>query len=452
MSTTPQKRVAIIGAGPSGLAQLCAFQSAKDKGAQIPEIICFDKQADWGGLWQYSWRTGVDKHGEPIHNSMYRQLWSNGSKEGLEFSDYSFDEHFGRPIPSYPPRQVLLDYIEGRAKKTPGIRDKIRFNTVVRMVEEMDDGKFKIVVEDLTKSQVYSQEFDYVVVATGHFSVPNVPHYPGFETFPGRILHAHDFRNALEFKDENLLIMGTSYSAEDIGSQCWKYGCRSITFVHRTAPMGYDWPDNIQEVHGLVKMEGNTAFFQDGTSKEVDGIILCTGYNHHFPFMSSNLTLSCPNVLATPMLYKGVAFVNNPNVFYLGMQDQWYTFTMFDAQAYWTRDVILGRIVIPNYITMQADITARIQAESNLKDDYERIAFQGAYTKELIEETDYPKFDIEKANEAFFQWKKHKKKGIMTFRDNHGYESPVTGTRASPHHTVWKDCLDDSAEEYLRTT
>jgi trimethylamine monooxygenase len=25
----------------------------------------------------------VDEHGEPLHNSMYHQLWSNGPKEGL---------------------------------------------------------------------------------------------------------------------------------------------------------------------------------------------------------------------------------------------------------------------------------------------------------------------------------------------------------------------------------
>ena len=37
------KRVAIIGAGPSGLAQLRAFQSAAQKGAEIPEIVCFEK-------------------------------------------------------------------------------------------------------------------------------------------------------------------------------------------------------------------------------------------------------------------------------------------------------------------------------------------------------------------------------------------------------------------------
>ena len=45
---------------------------------------------------------------------MYRYLWSNGPKECLEFADYSFDEHFGSPIPSFPPREVLYNYIIGR--------------------------------------------------------------------------------------------------------------------------------------------------------------------------------------------------------------------------------------------------------------------------------------------------------------------------------------------------
>ena len=442
------KRVAIIGAGPCGLAQLRAFQSAAEKGAEVPEVVCFEKQEDWGGLWRYSWRTGVDEYGEPVHNSMYRYLWSNGPKEGLEFADYTFDEHFGRPIASYPPRAVLYDYIEGRVNKA-GVRDKIRFQTVCRHVEETDDGRFKVTVEDLPAAKTYSEIFDYVVVSTGHFSTPNVPYYPGFESFKGRVLHAHDFRDAMEFKDKDILILGTSYSAEDIGSQCWKYGCKSVTVAHRTAPMGYDWPDNWQEVPALVKVDGNTAHFKDRTSKDVDAVLLCTGYKHHFPFMPKELRLECPNVLATPMLYKGVAFIDNPKIFYLGMQDQWYTFNMFDAQAWWARDVMLGRIAVPGRDEMQADIDARMAAEAELADDYACIDYQGAYTEELMNETDYPNFDIKKSNDAFYQWKKHKKQNIMTFRDN-GYVSPMTGTVAPAHHTVWKDCLDDSMEDYLR--
>jgi cation diffusion facilitator CzcD-associated flavoprotein CzcO len=140
-------RVAIIGAGPSGLGQLRAFAAVRDAGGAIPEVVCFEKQADWGGLWAYTWRTGLDPHGEPVHSSMYRYLWSNGPKECLEFADCSFEEHFGQSIPSFPPRAVLHDYITGRAAKS-NVRDWIRFETAVRRVEP-DGALFRVVSEHL---------------------------------------------------------------------------------------------------------------------------------------------------------------------------------------------------------------------------------------------------------------------------------------------------------------
>ncbi len=93
----------------------------QEEGCQDSEVVCFEKQDDWGGLWKYTWRTGLDEYGEPVHCSMYRYLWSNGPKECLEFADYTFEEHFGKPIASYPPREVLWDYIVGRVKKA-GVR------------------------------------------------------------------------------------------------------------------------------------------------------------------------------------------------------------------------------------------------------------------------------------------------------------------------------------------
>ena len=445
-----KKRIAIIGAGPSGLAQLRAFQSAAQNGEEIPEIVCFERQDDWGGLWNYTWRTGLDEYGEPVHCSMYRYLWSNGPKEGLEFADYSFEEHFGRQIASYPPRAVLFDYIEGRVKKA-GVRDWIRFLTPVRHVSyDNETEKFSVIAHDLVKDFEYTEEFDHVICASGHFSTPNVPHFEGFTTFNGRVLHAHDFRDALEFKDKDILIIGTSYSAEDIGSQCWKYGCKSVTVSHRTAPMGYKWPENWEEVPLLQKVEGNTCTFKDGTQRDVDAIILCTGYKHHFPFMPDDLRLVTDNRLATANLYKGVVWVENPKLFYLGMQDQWYTFNMFDAQAWYVRDVIMGKIDVPtSRDELMADVSERIAREDAGEDDYAAIRYQGDYVKELIAETDYPSFDVDGANEAFFQWKKHKKEDIMTFRNN-SYKSVITGTMAPVHHTPWKDAMDDTLEVYLQ--
>ena len=445
------KRIAVIGAGPSGLAQLRAFQSAAKAGAEIPEVVCFERQSDWGGLWHYTWRTGLDEHGEPVHSSMYRYLWSNGPKEGLEFADYSFEEHFGKQIGSYPPRAVILDYIEGRVKKA-GVRDWIRFHTAVRMVTyDEAAGNFTITVHDLKADRMYSEEFDHVIVASGHFSTPNVPEFPGFATFNGRVLHAHDFRDAMQFKDRDILIVGTSYSAEDIGSQCWKYGCKSVTVAHRTAPMGYDWPANWQEVPILTHVDDDTAYFKDGTAKKVDAIILCTGYKHAFPFLPDDLRLKTRNRLATADLYKGVAWVHNPKLFYLGMQDQWFTFNMFDAQAWWARDVIMGRIAIPaDKAVLLQDVADRIAGEDAGRDAHDAIHYQGDYVKELIAETDYPSFDVDGACEAFYAWKAHKVTNIMTFRDN-AYRSVITGTMAPLHHTPWKDALEDSMESYLKS-
>ena len=62
-------RVCVIGAGPSGTAVLRAFSSAKKKGTEIPEIVCYEKQDTWGGLWNFSWRVGTGADGEPVHNS-----------------------------------------------------------------------------------------------------------------------------------------------------------------------------------------------------------------------------------------------------------------------------------------------------------------------------------------------------------------------------------------------
>ena len=445
-----KKRIAIIGAGPSGLAQLRAFQSAAQKGAEIPEIVCFEKQSNWGGLWNYTWRTGVDEYGEPVHCSMYRYLWSNGPKEGLEFADYSFEEHFGKQIASYPPRAVLFDYIEGRVKKAE-VRKWIRFSTTVRNVS-FDDatGTFTVTVHDLARDHVYSEIFDHVIVASGHFSTPNVPEYPGFDKFNGRVLHAHDFRDAREFAGKDLLLLGSSYSAEDIGSQCWKYGAKSISVAYRNAPMGFKWPENWKEVPKLERVDEDTAHFADGTSKKVDAIILCTGYKHHFPFLPDDLRLKTANRLATADLYKGVVWVNNPKMFYLGMQDQWFTFNMFDAQAWWVRDAIMGRIAIPtDKAALQKDVAARVAGEDAGADAHDAIHYQGDYVKELIAETDYPSFDVDGACEAFFEWKNHKKADIMGFR-NHSYKSVITGTMAPKHHTPWKDALDDSMESYLR--
>ncbi len=442
------KRIAVIGAGPSGLAALRAFASAKNLGADVPEVVCFEKQDDCGGLWNYTWRTGLDDYGEAVHGSMYRFLWSNGPKECLEFADYGFEEHFGRAIPSYPPRAVLHDYIKGRIDKS-GVRRQIRFRTPVRSVKyDEATALFHVTAKDLAADRLYTEIFDYVIVASGHFSTPNIPSFPGFEKFPGRVLHAHDFRDANEFAGKDVLLVGSSYSAEDIGTQCHKYGARSITFSYRTKPMGFDWPVSFEERPLLTHVEGKNAHFRDGSQKPVDAIVLCTGYLHHFPFLDDELRLKTNNRLYPLGLYKGIFWDTNPKLMYIGMQDQYYTFNMFDAQAWYARDVILGRITLPDAATMAKDIALWRGREETLENPFQAIDYQTDYVRDLLAPTDYPPLDVDMVARLFKEWEHHKVEGILTYRDR-SYPSTLTGTMAPVHHTAWMAALDDSLETFL---
>ncbi|MFC3690711.1 NAD(P)-binding domain-containing protein [Chenggangzhangella methanolivorans] len=443
------QRIAVIGAGPSGLAALRAFESAKQKGAEVPELVCYEKQSNWGGLWNYTWRTGLDEFGEPVHGSMYRYLWSNGPKECLEFADYGFEEHFGRPIPSYPPRAVLHDYIAGRVEKS-GVRKYCKFSHAVKGVTfDAETEKFTVTVKDLVGDRVFSEEFDYVVVANGHFSTPNIPYFEGVDKFLGRVMHAHDFRVADEFAGKHVLMIGSSYSAEDIGTQCHKYGAKRVTFSYRTRPMGFDWPEGFEEKPLLTKVVGNTCYFKDGTHVDgVDAIIFCTGYLNYYPFLDDELRLKTRNRLFPPNLYKGIFYEGNPKLLYIGAQDQFYTFNMFDAQAWYARDVVLGRIALPSPEEMRADWQSWMSREEALENADQMIDYQTDYVRDLLEPTDYPRLDVDMCARLFKEWEHHKAEGILTYR-NRSYPSTLTGTVAPVHHTPWMDALDDSLEAFL---
>ena len=93
----------------------------------------------------------------------------------------------------------------------------IRLSTVVRRVDyNKDTDDFTVLAKNLITDQEDVERFSHVIVATGIFTTPNFPSFPGIDTFPGRIQHSHDFRDAKEYKDQRILVIGTSYSAEDL--------------------------------------------------------------------------------------------------------------------------------------------------------------------------------------------------------------------------------------------
>ena len=122
---------------------------------------------------------------------------------------------------------------------------------------------------------------------------------------------------------------------------------------------------------------------------------------------------------------------------------------MFDAQAWYARDVVMGRIDLPSQGEMKKDSAKWREREEGLEDDEQMIWFQGDYVQVLIEQTDYPSFDVEGVNKTFMEWEHHKHEDIMNFRDN-CYKSLMTGNMQPVHHTPWMEAMDDSKESYLK--
>ena len=422
-------RVAIIGTGPSGLLQISAFKAAQKNGEQVPEIIAFEKQASYGGLWNYTWKTGIDETGEPVHSGMYKGLMANAPKECHELPDYSYEEHFGKILPSFPVRAIVRDYLFGYFKRHGG-EECIRFNTLVKNVKYLNNGKFLVTSHNLPGKTTLSEEYDNVIVATGHFSTPNYLDKEmlyQLDKFSGRVLHSRDFRDGKEFKGLNVLVIGTSYSSEDIGTQCDNNGAASITIGYRDNPTGLKWPSNWSEHKVPFSIDKSVVTFEDGTSKEIDAIIMCTGYKHYFPFLEDDLRLETDNQWWLSDLYKGVVWLDNPKLFYLGMQNQAYSFPMFSEQSFYVRDVIMNKIQLPATKQKMLEEDAHWKSkELGIQNPFDAIEFQGNYLKDLLSYTNHPKVDIDGINSVFFEWVNNKIDNVMTFRDK-PHRSLVTG-------------------------
>ena len=336
----------------------------------------------------------------------------------------------------------------------------VRFTTVVRRIEyhaETDD--FTVLAQNLANgNKETTDRFTHVIVATGIFSIPRYPPaIPGQETFPGRVLHSHDFRDAREYRDQRLLIIGYGYSGEELGTQTIKYGAKSVVISGR-ASRGLKWPPGISERPMIERFDGVTAYFKDGTSLDFDTVIYCTGYQASYPFLADDLRLAIPeNTFYPDGLYKGVLLAKGGNykLMYLGTQNQLYSMLMFDFQAQWALQYITGRLEIPK--TRQAildDITKWTSDLSSRDSRHSIIDFQRDYLIDLLSmlsNVTVTKDDIAKMAEIWHGWEDHRNEYFCSFRD-HQFRSVFTGSLSPPHHTPWMTAYDDSIDTFINQT
>lgn len=346
MKTPP---IAIIGAGPSGLSIARALAKA-----QLPFVI-YEKHRNTGGLWD------IENEGSP----MYESAHFISSKTLSGFPAFPMPDDY----PDYPTRKQLCAYIQAFAKHFDLEKDII-FNIKIEKVEKHEDSW------KLTTAKGESYFHQELICANGTLWQPNIAQYRG--TFSGIIRHSNTFKKSTEFLNKRVLVVGGGNSGVDIACEAASFadeaylsmrrgyyfipkhvfGVPSDVFSHGGPKLplkvnqwifkkllkivvgdqtkfGLPKPDHeLFESHPLMNsqimhhtshgnlsikpdidyFEGNNVFFKDGSSIEVDEIVLATGYNYAIPFAEEFFDWKDHR----PQLYMNLFNPKHDNIYVMG--------------------------------------------------------------------------------------------------------------------------------------
>lgn len=147
---------------------------------------------------------------------LYPRLKSNNLLGTYEYPDFPMsEERYGVKTGEHIPGPVLHRYLTDYAKRF-GVFDRTQFNTKVEAVERRDTGGWKLTTSSEKGQQAILTR--KVILATGLTSTPNVPTYPGAETFGAPIFHAKEFcrQGDTTMTAKNVVVIGGAKSAFDV--------------------------------------------------------------------------------------------------------------------------------------------------------------------------------------------------------------------------------------------
>jgi cation diffusion facilitator CzcD-associated flavoprotein CzcO len=428
----PIKSIAIVGAGPAGAITVDALSQEQE----FDTIRVFERREKAGGCWfvvpfpevtvltnrriddpeddvqQYpdfdkiAARKPDDTLPIPSlppggatlpHNTQYRfaetsiypALETNIDAFAMSFSQEPFPEHrtplnISRHGIKSPFRhwKDVEGYLQGLLNRK-GYENLVSYNTTVELIHKDQESRKWVLtlrkpLENGREDRWWTESFDAVIVAAGHYTVPFIPQTPGLadlaHNFPGSVEHSKAWRKPEKYRGKRVVVVGASISGPDIAYALADVTETPLNCVVRGKyhPYFFDYafqhPNILRRppiTHVVSNRETNekTVYFEDGTKLEdVDHIIFGTGYTWTLPFLPELAATIRNNRL--PNLYQHIFWREDPTLCFVGAIAAGFTFKAFEWQAVLAARFLAGRISLP-------------PKSEQIKWEEDRIAYKG---------------------------------------------------------------------------
>ncbi|KAH6880005.1 hypothetical protein B0T10DRAFT_412343 [Thelonectria olida] len=367
-------RVAVIGAGASGLAAIRYLLAEK----RFTKVQAYEQRATPGGVWNYTPLceeknfTLPRTHPSPnpdeaisVENgasfefiaAVHDELETNIPHTLMNFTDQEFP--LGTAL--FPRHEVVLQYLKSYAR---GLERYIQYQTQVLNVRKLA-GSWEVEALDLRANQVSRSTFDAVLVASGHFTDPFVPNIPGLVEFhrtcPGVISHSKFYRRPDIYLGKKVVIVGNSASGIDLHAQLSQVAKLPVIISEREKQNPFEPERNtssatyLPEITSFLTEQRTLRFANGHVETEVDAVIFCTGFHYSYHFLQS----LNPPVIDTKgeyvaHLWENILYSADPTLAFLSVPQRGIPFPLVETQSAVVSRIWSGRLNAPTTREMES--------------------------------------------------------------------------------------------------